>query len=489
KENGMKVIIDFVPNHSSIEHYFAKQAGQYGESSHYYDYYQRKKDNSPYASNERVGNGFVYYFDWSNMPNLNYDNVEVQNYMISAMRYWVEEFGIDGYRFDAVWAVSARNPEFTKKMRAELKQIKPEILLLAEDKAAQPQAFDERFDVAYDWSESYDWVSQWAFQTVYSPYQSVFMGDQNYRSMKLRNALTNFGKGYSSYSKILRFLENNDMDRFIKIHGIDRTKMAAGMLFTLNGVPMMYNGQEVGLTVHPYSAWMIYWDQSSIQYQDKTGLFPFYKRLMEIRKTYSSLRTDNYEEIKTAPDSYTFAFRRWLGVENIITVMNMGDTNINLRVDLPISKLNLDTTKTYYLTELQSGKIISGKVSELASFNTVISKYSTEIFLLADTMATIVGVDESSEINEIPNEIALMQNYPNPFNPETTIQYKLNKESNVTLKVYDILGRELVTLIDEFKSAGNHKINFNAHSFASGIYFYQLQTDSKQIMKKMILLK
>ncbi|MCK9280948.1 MAG: T9SS type A sorting domain-containing protein [Melioribacteraceae bacterium] len=104
-------------------------------------------------------------------------------------------------------------------------------------------------------------------------------------------------------------------------------------------------------------------------------------------------------------------------------------------------------------------------------------------------MATIVGVDESSEINEIPNEIALMQNYPNPFNPETTIQYKLNKESNVTLKVYDILGRELITLIDEFKSAGNHKINFNAHSFASGIYFYQLQTDSKQIMKKMILLK
>ncbi|MCK9280947.1 MAG: alpha-amylase family glycosyl hydrolase [Melioribacteraceae bacterium] len=363
KENGMKVIIDFVPNHSSIEHYFAKHASQYGESSHYYDYYQRKKDISPYASNERVGNGFVYYFDWSNMPNLNYDNIEVQNYMISAMQYWVEDFGVDGYRFDAVWAVTARNPQFTRKMRLALKKVKPEILLLAEDKAAQPQAFDERFDVAYDWSESYDWVSQWMFQTVYSPYQSVFMGEQKYRSMKLRNSLSNYGKGYSPDAKILRFIENNDMDRFINIHGIERTKMAAAMMFTLNGVPMLYNGQEVGLKVHPYSAWMIYWDQSTMQYQDRSGLLPFYKRLMEIRKIYPALRSSNYEEITTAPDSYNFAYRRWLGNENIITVMNMGDTNINLRVELPLSKLNLDTTKTYFLTELQSGKIISGKVS------------------------------------------------------------------------------------------------------------------------------
>jgi hypothetical protein len=59
----------------------------------------------------------------------------------------------------------------------------------------------------------------------------------------------------------------------------------------------------------------------------------------------------------------------------------------------------------------------------------------------------------------------------------------------VSLRVYDILGREIVTLVDELKSAGNYKLNFNANNYASGIYFYQLQTDNKQIMKKMILLK
>jgi len=489
KENGIKVILDFVPNHSSIEHYFAKQAIQYGTKSHYYNFYQREKDNSPYSSNERISNGFVHYFDWIYMPNLNYDNIEVQNYMISAMRYWVEEFGIDGYRYDAVWAVTARNPEFTKLMRLKLKEIKPEIMLLAEDKAAQPQVFDERFDVAYDWSASYDWVSQWVFQTDY-PSGTVFAKvAQNSRSQYFRNALTNNGKGYSSNSKILRFLENNDTDHFIKDHGLERTKMAAGMIFTLNGVPMLYNGQETGFQVHPYSTWMIFGDSYSIESRDKIGLFQYYKRLMEIRKNYSSLRTENYEELTVAPNNYTFAYRRWKGEENIITVMNMGDVNINLRVDLPVSKLNFDTTKTYYLTELQTGEIISGKISNLASFNTVINKYSTKIYLLADTSATIVGIENELVYNIIPNEISLEQNYPNPFNPTTTIQYSLNKESRVSLRVYDILGRKIVTLVDEFKSAGNYKLNFNATNYASGIYFYQLQTDNKQIMKKMILLK
>ena len=68
----------------------------------------------------------------------------------------------------------------------------------------------------------------------------------------------------------------------------------------------------------------------------------------------------------------------------------------------------------------------------------------------------------------------LIQNYPNPFNPITTITYSLPKASNVTLKVYDILGRELVTLVDEFKSEGQYSVLFNASSLASGIYFYRI---------------
>ncbi len=95
----------------------------------------------------------------------------------------------------------------------------------------------------------------------------------------------------------------------------------------------------------------------------------------------------------------------------------------------------------------------------------------------------------------IPKEYKLEQNYPNPFNPFTTIAYQIPEESNVILKVYDIIGRELKALVNEVKDAGIYKTNFNASNLASGIYFYRLEAKSKVSDKhftkvgKMILLK
>ncbi|MBK6507756.1 MAG: T9SS type A sorting domain-containing protein [Ignavibacteria bacterium] len=74
----------------------------------------------------------------------------------------------------------------------------------------------------------------------------------------------------------------------------------------------------------------------------------------------------------------------------------------------------------------------------------------------------------------IPDKYDLSQNYPNPFNPVTTINYDLPTDGIVTIKVYDILGRELKTLVNEMKTAGYHKIQFNAADLASGAYFYRL---------------
>ena len=90
----------------------------------------------------------------------------------------------------------------------------------------------------------------------------------------------------------------------------------------------------------------------------------------------------------------------------------------------------------------------------------------------------------------IPKEFSLLQNYPNPFNPQTTISYSLPQTSTVTLKVYDLMGREIVTLIqNERKAPGNYEISFNALNLSSGVYFYKLQTQSYVQTKRMILLK
>ena len=89
----------------------------------------------------------------------------------------------------------------------------------------------------------------------------------------------------------------------------------------------------------------------------------------------------------------------------------------------------------------------------------------------------------------ISTKVELSQNYPNPYNPVSTIEYSIPSNSMVSLKVYDILGREVATLVNEMQNAGKHSVNFNGSNLASGIYFYVLSTDKIVLSKKMNLLK
>ncbi|MGD8780826.1 MAG: carbohydrate binding domain-containing protein [Ignavibacteria bacterium] len=91
--------------------------------------------------------------------------------------------------------------------------------------------------------------------------------------------------------------------------------------------------------------------------------------------------------------------------------------------------------------------------------------------------------------SSLPFEYNLTQNYPNPFNPSTKIEYSLQKPGIVTLKIYNILGQEVLSLVNEFKNAGNYKVDFNAGNLASGVYIYQLRAGSFINSKKMLLLK
>ena len=94
-----------------------------------------------------------------------------------------------------------------------------------------------------------------------------------------------------------------------------------------------------------------------------------------------------------------------------------------------------------------------------------------------------------NEHNPIPLAFLLQQNYPNPFNPNTIINYAIPKKSIVVIKVYDVLGNEVATLLNEEKNAGNYRVEFNGNNLASGIYFYRITTGDFVSVKKMLLLK
>ena len=98
-------------------------------------------------------------------------------------------------------------------------------------------------------------------------------------------------------------------------------------------------------------------------------------------------------------------------------------------------------------------------------------------------------VDVHDDPQTLPMQYALMQNFPNPFNPTTSIRYDLPERSVVSLKVYDVLGREVATLVDGMQEAGSKSVGFASNNLTSGVYFYRLQTEKYNAVRKFLLMK
>ena len=101
----------------------------------------------------------------------------------------------------------------------------------------------------------------------------------------------------------------------------------------------------------------------------------------------------------------------------------------------------------------------------------------------------VEGVTSVDDDEPVVSQYQLSQNYPNPFNPSTSIKYSVPTGSDVTLKVYDALGREVATLVNGFVAAGNHQVTLNAASLASGMYVYRLTAGTFTESRKLVVLK
>ncbi|MBL1123297.1 MAG: T9SS C-terminal target domain-containing protein [Ignavibacteriae bacterium] len=109
--------------------------------------------------------------------------------------------------------------------------------------------------------------------------------------------------------------------------------------------------------------------------------------------------------------------------------------------------------------------------------------------LYGDTTQIVTSVDELHDYNYFINDFVLSPNYPNPFNSSTKIPLQLNKEGEVSIAIYDVLGNEIATLVDGFKPVGKYEVKFDASGLASGVYFYQLKVENYIETKKMQLVK
>ena len=178
------------------------------------------------------------------------------------------------------------------------------------------------------------------------------------------------------------------------------------------------------------------------------------------------------------------------GNEIVLTLSNISE--INSAENVEVSLLKKSSSLSFHSENLSIDLIESNNEAE-ASFtfdinrNAPVNRKDTVEFLIADNSS--IYLTKQFIFNYTPpKEFKLEQNFPNPFNPTTTIQYQLPADSKVTLKVYDILGSEVATLIDKEQEAGFKEVQFNGSSYASGMYIYRLTSGSFSSIKKMLII-
>jgi len=197
-----------------------------------------------------------------------------------------------------------------------------------------------------------------------------------------------------------------------------------------------------------------------------------------------------------------FALRQIsLAQDDSVKIENPDDNRLNF--------ISYGSGKTYevelnFATELGLGRFVNNNINitpntthqlvpnwgDFADLGLTIYVDNGNDGTIDDTIIVDNTVDVKDQgYNNIPTEYKLEQNYPNPFNPTTTIRYSIPKAGSVTLKIYNLIGEEIATLVNEEKAAGNYEIEFDATQLPSGVYFYQIKAGDFSQTKKMLLLK
>jgi hypothetical protein len=136
--------------------------------------------------------------------------------------------------------------------------------------------------------------------------------------------------------------------------------------------------------------------------------------------------------------------------------------------------------------DIDSASIV---LSELRQLNLTEDEFLMKLQMADNLLSEKRFIKTSQTIDAVVNSYDISQNYPNPFNPSTTIRYQIPVDGIVTLKVFDILGREIKTLVNNFKTKGRYEVTFDASSLASGLYIYEIKSGRYKTSKKMTMIK
>ena len=297
------------------------------------------------------------YRSWGDLFGLDTNLSEVQQYFADFARYYVERFDVDGYRCDAAIASPY---EMFEGIRRAIQQIKPDTALIAEESA--PFDHETAFDVTYDFT--------------FRELVSLFLSNPHDVAKTIRR-LSAQRDSLPPGALQLRQLESQDVDHTVssKCSFAGATAFAT-LLFTMDGIPMIYNGQEVG-NREPQVGWWkpaINWDANP----DAARYREAYTKLAQLRARYPALRQGSLDPINSSDDRVAAAARILPGLQAIITVISFSPTTCETRLDLPAKALRV--SKSFFLSDLLDDSRFT--VSNPTSFALTLQPYQPRILLV-----------------------------------------------------------------------------------------------------------
>lgn len=456
---GIKVILDHVIQHTSDLHPHMKDAIRFKQHSPYYPFYMWDANGN-----------FQYLFTWVDLPSVNYGAKSTRDYLLKAAKYWVQEFDVDGYRCDVAWAINDLRPEgpaYWQQWRRELKQMKPDVFLMAEADAVHNRYFDAKFDAAYDWS-------------LFSTLRSIVSGTTTISQL---DSVVQFyqGSGFPSHAQPFRFLENQDEQRFLEAFGLAKTKLASAFIFAMPGIPSLYAGQEVGELTF----------RGNIRWNDPLNLRTHYKRIIQARRKNAALHSGDYRRVPNDKPSAVYTVLRRSGGSNAILNYNFSSSQQAVTIQVPINLLAFDSTATFYLNDEVNRVSYQVMGIQLKNYQITVPGNTAQVFILSNEPLTDIAQEEGN----LPAVFTVTQNFPNPFNPSTSIRYTVPEKAAVRVQIYTVLGEKIDELINTELSPGIYEANWNASRFASGVYLISVEARpvsgaaGYHTTRKMILLK
>ncbi|MHB8907235.1 MAG: T9SS type A sorting domain-containing protein, partial [Melioribacteraceae bacterium] len=426
-------------------------------------------------------------YSWGN--DFNHESAATKYFVDRVTSYWLTEFKVDGFRFDFTKGFTntpgegtpydAKRIAILKRMADKIWQVSPTAYVILEHFCASNEEMELANYGMMLWGNLNSAYSQATMGYATNPswdFSGISYKQRGWSVPNLDGYMESHDEERLMYKNITYGNSSGSYNIKTLTTALDRIKLAAAFFFTVPGPKMIWMGGELGYDVSIDSSgrtsekpfkWNYYADSTHKK------LFNVFAGLIRLKKAYPAF------------SSKTFS----LNASGAVKTLSITDSSMSVMIfgnfDVVVQNAAFSSKSISKWYEFFTGDSIN--VSDVA---TQIPLQPGEYRLYTTVKIPKLDAD-IPEQTSLPAQYYLSQNYPNPFNSSTVISYQLPVVGYVTLKVYDVLGREVATLVNQVQNAGTHNSQFSAlHSqLTSGVYFYRISAGGFVETKKMILLK